>query len=94
MSSSKGGDNEYSDVESTIGRGEKTGDFQITPVTEQTFFEGVNMKNRNRFAWLIAAGLGLATYLVAALTVGSPFAEVAGFAVLLGSVVWFVRNGT
>tara|TARA_B100001750_G_C15177068_1_gene432183 strand:- start:237 stop:437 length:201 start_codon:yes stop_codon:yes gene_type:complete len=29
---------EYSDVESTIGRCKKTGDFRITPVTEQTFF--------------------------------------------------------
>ena len=56
--------------------------------------QGVSMKNRNRFAWLIAAGLGLATYMVAALTVGSPFAEGFGFAVLIGSVVWFVRNGT
>lgn len=52
------------------------------------------MKNRNRFAWLIAASLGLAAYVVAVLTVGSPFAEGFGFAVLVGTAVWFVRNGT
>ena len=60
--------------------------------------EGVSMKNRNRFAWLkcytvpIAASLGLTTYVGAVVTVGSPFAEVAGFAVLVVTVAYLGRK--
>lgn len=50
------------------------------------------MKNLNTFGWIVAVILGSATYFVIGLTVGSPFAEIAGLAVLIGTVFHLGRK--
>jgi len=56
------------------------------------------MKTRNRFAWFkcytipIAVSLGLTTYVAAAVTVGSPFAEVFSLVVLVGTATYLSRK--
>ena len=50
------------------------------------------MKNLNTFGWIVAVILGSAAYFVIGLTVGSPFAEIAGLAVLIGTVFHLGRK--
>lgn len=50
------------------------------------------MKSQNAFAWIVAVSLGSATYFATGLTIGSPFAEIVGLAVLVGTAFHLGRK--
>lgn len=47
--------------------------------------ERVDMKNRDKFAWLMCAGIGLVVGLVIRASVGPEFGEIIGFAAGVGT---------
>jgi len=50
------------------------------------------MKKPNTFGWVVAVILGSTVYFVIGLTIGSPFAEIAGLAALIGTAFHLGRK--